>query len=223
MLKVGGAAPPPQPPRCVFKQCRLAFKNIAPSRRTASGTCLHHLSNQQRQNPSGRVIKTLCLQVERAAPVTRTVSNTYNCHTGTFQFSKYRPSACKRSPRGPCIFVSCARSLQVSSYQQKQNSSGPVKKTLCLQSLQVSSCQQEQNRSAIRIRDKKRCVCKWGGLRPKSPSNFMQSQKPANQIPDGLGADTALTIAIPLLPKITCCTRKRYKSSCPKNLQQKDP
>ena len=167
MLKVGGLRPP-QPPRCVFKQCRLAFKNIAPSRRTASGTCLHHLSNQQRQNPSGRVIKTLCLQVERAAPVTRTVSSTYNCHTGTFQISKYRPSACKRSPQGPCIFVSCARSLQVSSYQPKQNSSGPVKKTLCLQSLQVSSCQQEQNRSAIRIRDKKRCVCKWGGLAPVS-------------------------------------------------------
>ena len=83
--------PTPPPPRCLFKQCRLAFKNIAPSRRTASGTCLHHPSCQQRQNPSGRVIKTLCLQVERAAPVTRTVSSTYNCDTGTFQSSKYRP------------------------------------------------------------------------------------------------------------------------------------
>ena len=179
---------------------------------------MHHPSCQQRQNPSGRVIKTLCLQVERAAPVTRTVSSTYNCDTGTFQSSKYRPSACKRSPQGPCIFVSCARSLQVSSYQQKQNSSGPVKKTLCLQSLQVSSCPQEENPSGFVI---KHCVCRWGGLRPKSPSSFMQNQEPANQIPDGLGADTALPIAIPLLPNITCCTRKRNKSSCPKSLQQR--
>ena len=130
VFESGGA---PQPPRCLFKQRRLAFKNIAPSRRTASGTCLHHPSCQQRQNPSGRVIKTLCLQVERAAPVTRTVSSTYNCDTGTFQSSKYRPSACKRSPRGPCIFVSCARSLQVSSCQQEQNPSGFVIFPLCLQ------------------------------------------------------------------------------------------
>ena len=99
--------------------------------------------------------------MERAAPVTRTVSSTYNCDTGTFQSSKYRPSACKRSPRGPCMFVSCARSLQVSSYQQKQNPSGPVKKTLCLQSLQVSSCQQEQNPSGFVI--KTLCLQVGGG------------------------------------------------------------
>ena len=49
----------------------------------------------------------------------------------------------------------------------------------------------------------------------KSPSSFMQNPEPSNQIPDGLGADTALPIAIPLLPNITCCTRKRSKSSCP--------
>ena len=85
VFESGGGAAPPQPPRCLFKQCRLAFKNIAPSRRTASGTCLHHPSCQQRQNPSGRVIKTLCLQVERAAPVTRTVSSTYNCDTEFFK------------------------------------------------------------------------------------------------------------------------------------------
>ena len=127
---------------------------------------MHHPSCQQRQNPSGRVIKTLCLQVERAAPVTRTVSSTYNCDTGTFQFSKYSPSACKRSPRGPCIFVSCARSLEVSSYQQKQNPSGPVKKTLCLPSLQVSSCQQEQNPSGFVI---KTLCLQVGGAAPPPP------------------------------------------------------
>ena len=59
-----------------------------------------------------------------AAPSTRTVSSTYNFITEILQ-RKYRPSACKRGPR---IFVSCARSLQVSSYQQKQNPSRPVKK-----------------------------------------------------------------------------------------------
>ena len=171
-LKVGGLPPPPSPqlPRCLFKQCRLAFKNIAPSRRTASGTCLHHPSCQQRQNPSGRVIKTLCLQVERAAPVTRTVSSTYNCDTGIFQSSKYRPSARKRSPRGPCIFVSCARSLQISSYQQKQNPSGPIKKTLCLQSFQVSSCQQEQNPSGFVI--KTLCLQVRGPAPPPQPPGF---------------------------------------------------
>ena len=172
VFESGGAAPPPSPqlPRCLFKQCRLAFKNIAPSRRTASGTCLHHPSCQQRQNPSGRVIKTLCLQVERAAPVTRTVSSTYNCDTGIFQSSKYRPSARKRSPRGPCIFVSCARSLQISSYQQKQNPSGPIKKTLCLQSFQVSSCQQEQNPSGFVI--KTLCLQVRGPAPPPQPPGF---------------------------------------------------
>ena len=149
---MGELRPPPPNPPAVFLNSAGLLSRISPSRRTASGTCLHHPSCQQRQNPPGRVIKTLCLQVERAAPVTRTVSSTYNCDTGTFQSSKYRPSAGKRSPRGPCIFVSCARSLQVSSYQQKQNPSGPVKKTLCLQSLQVSSCQQEQNPSGFVIK-----------------------------------------------------------------------
>ena len=164
----GGAAPPPPPtPPLSFQAVQAAFKNIAPSRRTASGTCLHHPSCQQRQNPSGRVIKTLCLQVERAAQVTRSVSSTYNCDAGTFQSSKYRPSACKRSPRGPCIFVSCARSLEVSSYQQKQNPSGPVKKTLCLQSLQVSSCQQEQNPSGFVI--KTLCLQVGGAPPPRNP------------------------------------------------------
>ena len=148
---VGVCLPPP--PRCLIKQCRLAFKNIAPSRRTASGTCLHHPSCQQKQNSSGRVLKTLCLQVERAAPVTRTVSSTCNCDTGTYQSSKYRPSACKRSPRGPCIFVSCARSLQ-----QKQNPS---------ESLQVSSCQPEQNPSGFVRRTL--CLQVGGGCAPLQP------------------------------------------------------
>ena len=149
VFESGGGCAPPQ--RCLFKQRRACFQE----HRTIKKNCVRHMLAssfcQQRQNPSGCVIKTLSLQVERAAPVTRTVSSTYNCDTGTFQSSKYRPSACKRSPRGPCIFVSCARSLQVSSYQQKQNPSGPVKKTSCLQSLQVSSCQQEQNPSGFVI------------------------------------------------------------------------
>ena len=111
---------------------------------------MHHPSCQQKQNSSGRVLKTLCLQVERAAPVTRTVSSTCNCDTGTYQSSKYRPSACKRSPRGPCIFVSCARSLQ-----QKQNPS---------ESLQVSSCQPEQNPSGFVRRTL--CLQVGGGCAP---------------------------------------------------------
>ena len=191
---MGRAAPPPNPPLS-FQAVQACFQEHRTIRRTASGTCLHHPSCQQRQNPSGRVIKTLCLQVERAAPVTRTVSSTYNCDTGIFQSSKYRPSACKRSPRGPCIFVSCARSLQVSSYQPKQNPSGPVKKTLCLQSFQVSSCQQEQNPSGFVIntlclqvgggcaRNPLVTSCKAKSLQIKFPTGLVQIQPCRLQFP----------------------------------------
>ena len=86
-----------------------------------------------------------------------------------------RPSACKRSPRGPCIFVSCARSLQLSSYQQKQNPSGPVTKTLCLQSLQVSSCQQEQNPSGFVI--KTLCLQVGGAPPPPTPPRFFLNRE----------------------------------------------
>ena len=168
----GGCAPsPPQPPPAVFSSSAglLSRTSHHQEELRQAHACIILPASKDR-TPSGRVIKTLCLQVERAAPVTRTVSSTYNCDTGTFQSSKYRPSACKRSPRGPCIFVSCARSLQVSSYQQKQNPSGPVKKTLCLQSLQVSSCQQEQNPSGFVI--KTLCLQVGGGLRPPKPPRF---------------------------------------------------
>ena len=75
----------------------------------------------------------------------------------------------------------------------------------------------------IRIRDKNVVSASGAGCARNPLATSCKAKKPANQIPDGLGADTALPIAIPLLPNITCCTRKRYKSSCPKNLQQKDP
>ena len=146
----GGCAPPPNPP-AVFLSSAGCFQE----HRTIKKNCIRHMLASSflpaKTEPIRACDKDLVLQVERAAPVTRTVSSTCSCDTGTFQSSRYRPSACKRSPRGSCIFVSCARSLEVSPYQQKQNPSGPVKKTLCLQSLQVSSCQQEQNPSGFVI------------------------------------------------------------------------
>ena len=92
---------------------------VAPSKRIIWDILLHHPSCQQKQNPSGRVIKTLYLEVERAELVIRIRLSTYNYDTGIFQCSKYRLSTYKRSPWVPCIFMNYKRSLQISSYQQK--------------------------------------------------------------------------------------------------------
>ena len=73
------------------------------------------------------------------------------------------------------------------------------------------TCKQNESRSHLTPHNTSKTLHR----KSKSPSSFMQNPEPSNQIPDGLGADTALPIAIPLLPNITCCTRKRSKSSCP--------
>ena len=165
VFESGGLRPPPPPnPPLSFQAVQACFQEHG----TIKKNCVRHMLAS-----SFLPAKT---EPIRACDKDLVFASGKGCASNTIviqeffkaQSTGYRPSACKRSPRGPCIFASCARSLQVSSYQPKQNPSGPVKRTLCLQSLQVSSCQQEQG-----FVIKTLCLQVSGAAPPPNPPAFL--------------------------------------------------